>query len=131
MLALVTLAVTLAAAAPIPTSSTPEAAIARGHALYFSGDPVKALDAYEKAVKLSSTSVQGWLNGAVVLEELGRRKEAVTWYRKASELTPDSKVITALGWAQWRAGELQDAATSFAKALVRQPDEAYALLGVA
>ena len=131
MLALLSLAVTLAAAAPIPTSSTPEAAIARGHALYFSGDPAKALDAYAQAVKLSSSSVQGWLNGAVVLEELGRRKEAVTWYRKASELTADAKVLTALGWAQWRAGELQDAATTFAKALGRQPDEAYALFGQA
>ena len=107
------------------------ATLARGHASYFAGEHEKALDAYRQAASISTTSVQPWLNGAVVLEELGRRQEAVRWYEKAARLTTDPAVETALGWARWRAGQLQAAATTFTEALGRQPEEPYALLGLA
>lgn len=123
----------VAASLALPRAAAAEARdpLARGNALYFAGEQSRALEAYKQATSVSTGSVQPWLNGAVVLEELGRRKEAVQWYERASRLTSDPAVRTALGWARWRDGELQAAATAFAEALALQPQEPYALLGLA
>ena len=112
-----------------PPASAP-GLLEKGHALYFRGDLTAALDAYTKAAKISSSTVQPWLNGAVVLEELGRRQEAVKWYARAAALSADPAALTALGWAQWRSGSLADAETTFARALTRAPNEPYTLLGL-
>src|SRR5438270_9382335 len=66
-----------AAPAPRPAPAPPAAAadLARGMAAYYTGEATKALAFYEKAAKLSTTTAQPWLDGAVVLEELGERKK--------------------------------------------------------
>lgn len=106
-------------------------ALTQGHRLYFQGDLPGALDAYERAVRRSSFSAAGWINGAVVLDELGQPKRALDWYRKAAALTSDADVWTAWGWAQWRNREHEAATKTFDSLLVRAPTHPFGLLGAA
>ena len=69
--------------------------------------------------------------GPSSLEEMGDRAKAILWYQRAARQTTDPAVVTALGWAQWRAGRLEDATTTFLKVLDKKPDDAYSLLGLA
>lgn len=114
--------------APEPDVSGP---LNRGHALYFKGDHAGALKAYSEAVKLSSRSVEGWLNGAAVHEELGDPKKALWWYARAAALKREPAIETALGWAQFRARDFKGAEATFSRVLKRHPQSAYALLGLA
>ncbi len=121
----------LAATVRAAPETNVHALVARGNALYFSGDYAKAVDAYGQAVKKSSSTMLAWLNGAQVLEESGQLKEAVRWYARASALTVDPNVMSALGWAQWRSRKTAEASETFEHALRRQPDNVAALLGAA
>lgn len=106
-------------------------ALARGHDLYFSGDLEGSVAQYRRAVKVSSVSVEGWLNGAAALEELGRPKEAVGWYQKAAALRKDPAIMTALGMARFRVRDYKGAQATLRAVLKTHPDEPYALLGLA
>mgnify|MGYP001571684089 FL=1 len=128
LLVLLTLAPPAVAAS---RSAGAEALIERGHSYYYSGDYQKSFASYESAVKISTTSFSAWVNGAAVLEETGEPLKAVKWYAKAAALSPaDAHVLNALGWAQFRAGDLKSAAGSFDRVLARQPDNPYALFGM-
>lgn len=115
-----------AADADIPTV---EPLLREAHGLYFKGEHQKALTLYEKAARISTTTAAPWLNGAVVLEELGERKRAAEWFKAAAARTSDPEAQSALGWAQWRMGDLAAARASFDKALGRDPRLPHALIG--
>jgi SpoIID/LytB domain protein len=102
-----------------------------GHALYFKGDHAGALKAYQAAVKLSSRSLEGWLNGAAVLDELGETKRALEWYARAAGISKDVATVVALGSAQLRFGDAKTAEATFKRALQTSPSDSYALLGLA
>ncbi|MBI4346718.1 MAG: SpoIID/LytB domain-containing protein [Elusimicrobia bacterium] len=106
-------------------------AAAEGHRLWFAGELEPSLKAYERALSIDARSGESLLSGSVVLEELGQAKRAAEWLRRARELSQgDSRVLTALGWAEFRAGELAPATTHFHQALAANPKEVYALYGL-
>ncbi|MBI5201683.1 MAG: SpoIID/LytB domain-containing protein, partial [Elusimicrobia bacterium] len=106
-------------------------AAAEGHRLWFAGEPEQARKAYERALAADSRSGEALLSGSVVLEELGQQKKAVEWLRRARELSQgDPRVLTALGWSEFRLGELAPATTHFQQALAANPRELYALYGL-
>ncbi|MBI5631166.1 MAG: SpoIID/LytB domain-containing protein [Elusimicrobia bacterium] len=106
--------------------------VAQGNAFYFQGQQPKALDRYGKALEESSTTVKAWLNGGVVLEELGNPKKAAEWFRRAARISAEEpEVLTAMGWARWRAGDFEGASAALYEAARRDPEAAYAWLGLA
>ncbi len=104
--------------------------LAKAHALYWQGDQARALEAYRAAVRAGPQSAEAWLNGGVVLEELGDPGKAAEWYARAARLDPSPEIRTALGWAQFRAGRLLEARTSLEEAVKQAPADARALLGL-
>lgn len=119
-----------AAAAPAPEPApVPNAAAARARALYMTGDSVKAAEAFEAAVKVSSTDWRTWADGSIAYAEAGRPDKAIVWTRKAVALhdTPESRA--SLGWALLRAGEPEAADAELARAVGAGPGSAWALLG--
>ncbi|MBI3551389.1 MAG: SpoIID/LytB domain-containing protein [Elusimicrobia bacterium] len=128
---MITVLIHLVLTLPLRAEPRAPALVARGNALYFQGEYAKAVDAYAQAVKASSMTASAWLNGAQVLEETGQLKEAVRWYRRAASLSSDPAVLGALGWAQWRGRQFEEAAATFERALRRKPDDASSLLGAA
>src|SRR5436190_991228 len=93
------LAVSARAAIPVaptsdapPVSITPPVSIAApaisradklvldGNAMYYRGEHSLALEAYQKAAKLSTSTLQPWINGGTVLEETGEYQRAADWY---------------------------------------------------
>ncbi|MBI4424066.1 MAG: SpoIID/LytB domain-containing protein [Elusimicrobia bacterium] len=108
-----------------------EEAAADGHRLYYAGEPEKALKAYERSVAIDPRAGEAWLSGSVVLQDLGREARAVQWLRKAKDLSQgDVRVLTALGWAELRAGDPAAAVRELREALKGNPRELYALLGL-
>lgn len=122
---------------PLPEVEAPAdpaaaaAAITKGNSLYFSGSQDKALSAYEQAVKISSRSLEAWLNGGAVLDELGQPVKAARWYARAGALSAKPAVLNALGAALFRAHDLKGARTAFERSLSAGPENADALLGLA
>ena len=103
----------------------------RGNALYFAGQPEKALQSYRQALSVSSTCLDAWLSGAVILEEAGSPAKAAAWYERAAALSADPEISSALGWARMRAGDISSSSAAFRKSLERRPDDALSLLGLA
>lgn len=119
---------TSTAPAPESTAKT-SAALTRARSLYFAGDALKSAEAYEAAVKASSTDWRGWAEGAVVWSEVARPEKAVEWLRKAAALDDRTEVRASLGWALLRAAEPEAADAEFSRALAADKGNAWALLG--
>ena len=120
-------------AGPARAATPPDAQalIAEGHSLYQRGRSRDALLAYRRAVKLDSEAVAGWINGAVLLEDLGQPKEARKWWSRAASLTSDPEVGVQVGWAGLAADDLAGARKALESALARAPEDPLALLGLA
>lgn len=112
-------------AVPIPVN--PLATKAR--ALYFSADTLKAAEAFEAAVKVSSSDWRVWADGAVAWAESGNPEKAVAWQRRAAALNDRAEARAAVGWALLRAADPSGADAEFARALETDPKSAFALLG--
>jgi len=112
---------------PAPMPASPVAAKARG--LYFTGDTLKAAEAFEAAVKVSSGDWRTWADGAIAWAESGRPEKAVSWHRRAAILNERAESRAAVGWAMLRAAEPEGADAEFARALSLDPASAFALLG--
>ena len=116
-----------AAVAAAPVKENPAAAKAR--ALYFSADALKSAEAFEAAVKVSSTDWRLWVEGASVWAESARPDKAVEWLRRAAALNDGAEVRAQLGWALLRAAEPELADAEFSRALATDKGSAWALLG--
>ncbi len=104
----------------------------QGHAAYARGEYAPAIARYEAAIRLSSTSVLPWLNGAAVWDEAGQPRQAALWYGRAVRLDAlDDEALCALGWAQLRSHDTAEAAASLRRVLQHDPDHAWAKLGLA
>jgi len=113
--------------APAPAPSNALAAKARG--LYFSGDTLKAAEAFTAAVKVSSGDWRVWADGAIAWAEAGRPERAVIWQRKAAALNDRAEARASVGWALLRAAEPAAADEEFSRALASDPGSSWALLG--
>jgi tetratricopeptide (TPR) repeat protein len=111
----------LAPAQPIEKSAAND--ILAGHAFYYAGKSQNAMAAYRDAIARDPKRLSAWLNGAVVLAELGRHAEAAAWYRHALALQPDSsRIATALAETELHRGRLLEAANAVDHALDRDPN---------
>ncbi len=116
----------------VETRGNPLATKARG--LYFTGDTLKAAEAFEASVKVGkSTQSSGdwrlWTDGAIVWAEAGRPDKALIWQRRAAALNDRAEARAAVGWTLLRAAEPEAADAEFARALASDPRSAFALLG--
>lgn len=125
----VSVAVSTPAAVPEPPPRKAAPALAKARALYFSGDVLAAAQAFETALKVSSTDVAGWLDGSIAWGEAGRPDKAVACARRAAALSGDARSRTMLGWALLRAAQPAEADALFADVLSRDPENAWAALG--
>ncbi|MCM2304678.1 MAG: SpoIID/LytB domain-containing protein [Elusimicrobia bacterium] len=115
-----------------PARVDPRAAKARS--LYFTGDTLKAAEAFEAAVKVgkstdASADWRVWADGAIAWAEAGRPDKAVAWHRRAAALNGGAAARAALGWALLRGDQPLAADAEFARALASDPDSSPALLG--
>ena len=120
----------LALAAPSVASSN-KLILDRAQSLYYSGNLSAAVQTYQKATKKEPKLLDAWLNGAVILETLGREKEAKAWYQKAAAINPSSDIETALGWCELKLRQPTSAQEAFNRALSENPKNSYAHLGMA
>ncbi|MBI3550477.1 MAG: SpoIID/LytB domain-containing protein [Elusimicrobia bacterium] len=105
--------------------------VEKGNQLYFQGELTNAAAAYEKAAVRAPTLLDAWLNGAVVLEEIGKRPKAVEWLRKAAALAPnDARILTELGWAELRNKDFKSAESHLRDALAVDAKLSYAVIGL-
>jgi len=114
---------------PAPPHGKNTPALAKARALYFSGDVLTAANAFEAAVKTSSTDASAWLDGSFAWAEAGRPDQAIKYARRAAALDSGSGTRAALGWTLLRAGQATEADAVFGKILEREPDAGWALLG--
>ena len=114
-----------------PPSSLTQNLLNQAQALYYGGNLSSAVKTYRKATQKEPQLLDAWINGAVVLESLGREKEAKTWYQKAAIINPSSDIETALGWCEFRLHQLPSAKTAFNRALAEDSKNSYAHLGMA
>ncbi len=127
--AVVSNAVPLSSAAPVAETYAPNPRAAKARSLYFTGDVLLSAEAFEAAVKVSSSDWRVWTDGAIAWAEAGRPDKATTWYRRAAALNERAETRASVGWALLRAAEPQSADAEFTRALALNPDSAWALLG--
>jgi tetratricopeptide (TPR) repeat protein len=60
------------------------------------GHAARALECYDKAISQRQDMAVVYANKAYLLEHLGRRQEALAFYRQALQLTPDDALTTTL-----------------------------------
>ncbi|HVE12179.1 MAG TPA: SpoIID/LytB domain-containing protein [Elusimicrobiota bacterium] len=73
----------------------------KGNRFYFAGQLSNAVEAYRKDASSSPASLEAWLDGAVVLSELGEPEKAAQWLRKAIALSgQDPEIRVALAEAE-------------------------------
>ena len=101
----------------------------KARALYFSADTLKAAEAFEAAVKVSSSDRTLWTDGAIAWAEAGRPDKSILWQRRSAALDSRPDARAAVGWALLRAAEPVDADAEFSLALSSAPDSPFALLG--
>jgi len=103
----------------------------QGNAFYFQGDHQRALDAYQSAIKRSS-SPAACLDAAVVLQDLNRNKDAIGMLEGCIRTSPsDPRLRSALAWACHNEGDVAKAKAGFAEARKRDPARSLDLLGMA
>jgi len=77
---------------------------------------------------LNSTDIYALYNKALALDNLGRLDEAITYYQKVLEITPnDTDSLSNIGLAYYNLGEPAKAITYYDKVLSINPDDADAL----
>ena len=92
--------------------------------LYFD-DTAKAVDFFEKAVRVDPNYSDAYNNLGVAYEKLGRFDAAIPFYKKSvsnmTYSTPE-KAYIGMGNAYYRLGKYDDALTSFKEATKRAPN---------
>ena len=103
------------------------------HLLYFD-DTAKAIDFFEKAVKVDPNYSEAYNNLGFAYEKLGQFDKAIPFYKKAvSNLlysTPE-KAYISMGNSYYRLGKYDDAISSFKNAVNRAPELSLAYMRMA
>jgi len=111
--------------------ASPQTFVLEGHADYYQGRPEEAIEAYRRALRKDARLVEAWVNGAVVLSELGRPGESLSWMVRAAALRPgDIRIRTALGELFMRRGKFRDAERELEAVLDQEPGHAHAWLAL-
>lgn len=127
-------AASLVPAPTLPVLKTPRVLtleLSKAKSLYYAGNLSQALGVYQRALKPEPRLLSAWLNGATILEELGKNKEAARWYLRAAAINPDSDIETALASSYFRTRRFKLAQKTFSRALSQNPQNAEALFGTA
>ena len=92
--------------------------------LYFD-EPLKAIDFFEKAVRVDPNYSDAYNNLGFAYEKLGRFDTAISYYKKAlSNLTypTPEKAYISMGNSFYRLGKYEEAISSYKEAIKRAPD---------
>jgi len=96
----------------------PQTYIELGNVELLKGDVMKALELYDKALKLDPNNIDAWNNKGYLLTNLGKPDEGLKCCEKATELGPTRGMAwNNTGFAQYRLGQIPDARRSFEKAI--------------
>lgn len=83
----------------------------------------KALQEFDKAIKLNPDNYDAYQNKAVTFRRMGRFKDSVLACKKTISLFPDfAKAYCSLGWAYEKLGRYKDAIKAHLEAIQRAPD---------
>jgi tetratricopeptide (TPR) repeat protein len=105
----------------------PNSYVELGNVELLKGNVKKALELYDKALKLDEDNVDAWNNKGYLLTNLGKVEEGLECCEKATDLDPERGMAwNNLGFAQYRLGKIPDARRSFEKAVDIEPDLALA-----
>jgi len=105
----------------------PNTYVELGNVDLLKGNVKKALEMYDKALKLDENNVDAWNNKGYLLTNLGRTEEGLSCCEKATDLDPERGMAwNNLGFAQYRLGKIPDARRSFEKAVEIEPELALA-----
>jgi tetratricopeptide (TPR) repeat protein len=98
-----------------------------GNVELLKGNVRKAMEMYDKALRIDDSNVDAWNNKGYLLTNLGRTEEGLKCCEKATELDPGRGMAwNNLGFAQYRLGKIPDARKSFEKAVEIEPELALA-----
>jgi tetratricopeptide (TPR) repeat protein len=96
----------------------PQTYVELGNVELLKGDIMKALDLYDKALKLDPNNVDAWNNKGYLLTNLGKPEDGLQCCEKATELDGTRGMAwNNKGFAQYRLGRIPDARRSFEKAI--------------
>lgn len=98
-----------------------DALITQGHALEDSGQPARALERYEEAVRREPGYARGWLNVGNALVALGRLDEARVAYARAASLEPSAAAELNCGNLEMRCQQPSVAVRHYRRALAIKP----------
>lgn len=102
---------------------------ALGDALWAAGDAVGAIAAYARALAADHSDARSAMNLAHALAACGNRDAALQWMRHAHAIDPQNPVLEMnLGAIHHGRGEIDEAASCYARAIERRPDYAEAWL---
>lgn len=113
-------------------SKAPEYWYVLGNVQNRNGNRLGALDSYGRCVELDSNHLRAWVNRALVAQSLERYDAAVSYSRKAVEISPDERkawhtLLGSLGFSR----KFDEAIKTNEECLKRFPDDAelYHMLG--
>ena len=69
---------------------TPEVLLSKGQALYGNADYDEALKYVDEAIKAKDDYFNAWNTRANILDKLGKKDEALNWYKGAADSKPDN-----------------------------------------
>ena len=72
---------------------TPEVYLSKGQALYGNGDYVQALQYIDAVINSKSNYYNAWNSKANILDKIGKKKEALQWYKAAAESKPENALF--------------------------------------
>ncbi len=99
-----------------------------GAKLVEQGEMERALEAFEKAVRLDSNDAVALLNLAYTYDRQGRTEEAIAEYQRAIELSPNNLLAyNNLGVLYDKMGQYDEAIGEFQRALAIDPTDANTL----
>ena len=96
----------------------PQTYVELGNVELLKGNVMKALELYDKALKLDPNNIDAWNNKGYLLTNLGKPEDGLACCEKATELDPSRGMAwNNKGFAQYRLGRIPDARRSFEKAI--------------
>ena len=115
------------------TKPSKEQLIRQAIQFHIKGDIPEATKCYQYCINQGLNDHRVFSNYGIILQNLGRLKDAELLYRKAIEIKPDlAEAHSNLGFILQNLGRLKDAELSYRKAIEIKPDlaEAHSNLGL-
>ena len=95
-----------------------------GYNLGLAEEHEKAIECFEKAVKIDPDDQKAWYNMGVAYDDIENYEKAIECYEKAVKINPDyQEALNAMGVAYGKKGEQEKAIECFEKAVKIDPDD--------